>query len=153
MNDIDIEFKAYQAYIRTTNYNASSKNVEKTILFNIYYGFLYTKKIIQGRFPKYEKLIRNNPKYCFFYTLEILKKRVHKYEKVILNDIEVGCLYAAGVLKGRWPKLEKLILNKPVYSFEYVLDAIKMRLRRFECFFDYIERRVYIKKILRFNHE
>lgn len=104
-----------------------------------------------------ERIILNDISYSFLYMNLAIKQRWRKLEKIICREKYTGKIweYSKDVIKGRWPKAEKILLKSIHFSFFYSLYVLKNRWKKAECVIsldkEYIQK--YTKNLMNYNHE
>jgi hypothetical protein len=83
-----------------------------------------------GRSPVQEPLLALDPQVAYLYSLKVLRGRFKEGEDAISRSPEWAVRYARFVLKGRFRMAEKSISESPRWTYEYAEKVIGGRLPR-----------------------
>ena len=88
----------------------------------------YCHCVRNGRNEKLEKIILTDPEYAYLYAQDIIKGRWIEAENIISTDPEWACEYALYVIKGRWTEAENTISTNSEWAYYYAQSIIKGKL-------------------------
>jgi hypothetical protein len=82
------------------------------------------------RFPVQEPLLALDPQIAYLYSLKVIRGRFGEGERAISKSPEWAVRYARFILKGRFRMAEKSIAENPRWAYEYAEKVIRGRLPR-----------------------
>lgn len=82
-------------------------------------AYLYSKKILKGRWIEAEPYIMQDPFYAYVYAKHVLKQRWPEAEPYIMKNPTWAYQYALYVIKDKWPEAEPYIKKDKHYNNIY----------------------------------
>ena len=82
-------------------------------------AYLYSKKILNGRWTEAEPYIMQDPFYAYVYAKHVLKQRWPEAEPYIMKNPTWAYQYALYVIKDKWPEAEPTIKKDKHYNNIY----------------------------------
>jgi hypothetical protein len=80
------------------------------------------------RSVRQEPLLALNPQVAYLYSLKVMRGRFREAEPAISESAEWSVRYARFVIKGRFKKAERTISKDSIWAYEYAIKVIKGRL-------------------------
>lgn len=80
------------------------------------------------RNPKREPLLALNPQIAYLYSLKVIRGRFRIAEPAISKSAEWSVRYARFVMRGRFRMAEKAISMDSMWAYEYATKVVKGRL-------------------------
>lgn len=82
----------------------------------------------RGRARQQEPLLATNAQVAYLYSLKVIKGRFAEGERKISESPEWSVRYARFVLKRRFRRAERTIAGSPEWAYEYATKVVKGRL-------------------------
>ena len=90
-------------------------------------AWLYTKNIIDKRWPEAEPIIMKDPDAAYEYAYYIIKGRWKEAEPIIATNAVAAYKYANYVIRKRWPEAEQIIMKDPWSAYQYAYNILQTR--------------------------
>lgn len=98
-----VDALAISAYCRCRDKGARSHLHEPLLALNPQVAYLYSLKVVRGRFKMGERAISKSPEWAVKYARFVLKGRFLRAERAISSESRWAYEYATRVLRGRLP--------------------------------------------------
>jgi hypothetical protein len=103
-----------------------NKDLEKIIIKDPSYAYMYARHIINRRWIEAEDIISTEPNVAYFYAQNVIKSRWIEAEDIIATNSQYAYLYAYYIIKGKLPENmhNMMLIHADQYAKEY-LNLIK----------------------------
>jgi hypothetical protein len=99
-----VKMLAVSAYCASRSSGSRSRRQEPLLALDPQVAYLYSLKVIRGRFREGEDAISRSPEWAVRYARFVLKGRFGPAEKAIADDPRWAYEYAEKVVRGRLPE-------------------------------------------------